>query len=301
MLNERTDLALEMHEIKSERNINDGIIVDEEYDDRIKTTRIVISSEKASSDSNLKIGKYITIEVEEIWNEDSVYLKRCVNKIKRELTKLIPSNCKNCLVVGLGNRRILCDSIGPKTVDHILVTRHIKDINDEMFEKLNFFNVASFSPGVLSDTGIESSLMIGSIIKEISPDFVIVIDALASRNINRLAKTIQITDTGISPGSGVNNNRQALNSDLLGIPIISIGIPTVVDAQTMIYNIFGHNYGCEKDIDMIEQYFQHNKNYFVSLKETDVIIEKMTKVLSLSINCTLHNKLNLGEIEELTN
>ena len=299
MLKQRTDLALEKHELNCENRFDDGIIVEEESISNIKISRIIIEDKDASDKANLRKGKYITVEVGAIWNEDNVYLNNCIEIVKNELLGMIDKTLKKCLIVGLGNRRILCDSIGPMVVDNILVTRHIKALNNEMFDELSFLEVSAIATGVLGDTGIETLEITRAVASKIEPDFIIVIDALASRNIERLAKTIQITNSGISPGSGVNNNRNELSMETIGVPVLSVGVPTVVDASTLVLNAL-EGVGINK-IDLIEKYFSEKRNFFVSLKDTDIIIKKMTKLLSSSINYALQNRMEIEDIENLTN
>lgn len=299
MLEQRTDLALEKHELNCNNRVDDGIIVDEEIINDIKISRIVIENESASEKANMKTGKYITIDVGEIWNKDNTHLNNCVEIIKKELLEMIDIAYNKCLVVGLGNRRILCDSIGPQIIDNIIVTSHIKLLNKEMFDDLNLLDVSALVPGVLGDTGMESVDIIKSVISKCKPDLIIIIDALASRNIDRLAKTIQITNSGIAPGSGINNNRKELSLESIGVPVVCIGVPTVVDAITLVINSLENI--VYNDISTVEINLKNKENFFVSLKDTDIIINKMVKLLSVSINYALQNQMKIEDIDSLLN
>lgn len=217
----RTDLIIENKDF-------DGISNIIELEDDIKITETNITDEH--NFLKKKQGKYITIEFADI--TDTVNYKKVLEIVKKELNKLL--NIKQDdfgLIIGLGNSASTPDSIGPLTIKNILVTNHIY-----MYDNLDvgFRRVAAISPGVTGENGIETSEYIKGIINTVKPDFIIIIDALASRSIERLNKTIQMTDTGISPGSGVGNSRKEISLDTLGIPVYAIGIPTVVDAVSVV-------------------------------------------------------------------
>jgi spore protease len=202
----------------------------------------------------------------------------------------------------LGNENITPDSIGPKTVEKLLVTRHIETIDSMLFKSAGFGCVAAISPGVLGQTGIESAEIIKSICANIKPICVIVIDSLASRRLNRLATTVQLSDGGISPGSGVANKRAELSERTLGVPVVSIGVPTVVDAATLAYDLLEEHLGTDESFaSEIEQLLVgEGKNMFVTPKDNDIIAEETAKLLSASINIALHN-MEINEINEYLN
>lgn len=225
----RTDLIVE----SIGTNKNDDILKKEKTIDNIKITDITVKKDLKSL--NKKKGKYITISFEDI--TDTLNRKKVENIVTKELNLLMKHNNikkdSTALVVGLGNYKSTPDSLGPKVINKIIVTRHLYVIDEVQVEE-GYRNVSSFIPGVMGSTGIEAHNIINGIVKEIKPDFIIVIDALASSSIDRVNKTIQMTDTGINPGSGVGNARCELSSNTLGIPVIAIGIPTVVDAVTIV-------------------------------------------------------------------
>lgn len=205
---------------------------EKKYDD-IKVTDITV--EHDIKNLNKKKGKYITISFNDV--TDSINRRKVEEIIINELNNILSySNIKDkdsCLVVGLGNYKSTPDSLGPKVIDKVVVTRHLYLINELNVEE-GYRNVSSFVPGVMGTTGIEAKDVILGIVREVKPNFIIIVDALASSSIERVNKTIQITNTGINPGSGVGNTRIEISEDTLGIPVIAIGIPTVVDAVTIV-------------------------------------------------------------------
>ncbi|MGM9850231.1 MAG: GPR endopeptidase [Bacilli bacterium] len=220
----RTDLAIE--------SIPENLEIKTKEIDNIKISKLYIN-EEISKQINKKIGNYITIEFEDITDE---YNKEKVKEIFiKELKQLLKDmNIKkedSCLIIGLGNRMSTPDALGPKTIDNLIITNHLYKLGmlDEKYRR-----VSALNPGVMGTTGIETSDIIESISKKTKPEFIIVIDALASSSIERVNKTIQITDTGIHPGSGIGNSRKEISKDLLNIPVIAIGVPTTVDAVTIV-------------------------------------------------------------------
>lgn len=199
----------------------------------IQATELEVGEEMASVIEKKK-GRYVTIEfTDHLSEEDKKNLVYVLSvELKKLLTKCGIHKEDKAFIVGLGNRMSTPDSLGPKTLDHIFVTKYLFDLGTKVDKGIR--NVSAFAPGVLGTTGMESSEMILGIIKEVKPDFLIAIDALASSSIDRINKTIQMTDTGIHPGSGVGNERKEISQDTIGIPVIAIGIPTVVDAVTIV-------------------------------------------------------------------
>lgn len=226
----RTDLVVdELDNIK-----DDNINVEKRNLDNIKITSIEVKKEFEEK-LNKKTGRYITIEFEDV--TDSHNRQKVIDAFTNEFKKLLQDlNIKNeytCLLIGLGNEKSTPDSLGPKTIDNILVTNHLFLLDNNRVEP-GYRCVSAFNPGVMGVTGIETSELVKSLINTIKPDFVIVVDALAASSITRVNKTIQMTDSGIHPGSGVGNSRKEISKDVLGIPVIAIGIPTVVDAVTIV-------------------------------------------------------------------
>ncbi|WP_257346629.1 GPR endopeptidase [Pseudalkalibacillus decolorationis] len=241
MFNVRTDLAIEAHEMitkeqeeKSKQTI-DGVIIKERELDGIKLSRVEIEEEGAKT-TGKKPGIYLTMEMQGIRQKDSALQERVQEVFAREfhgfLEELNISKDASCLVVGLGNWNVTPDALGPSSIENLLVTKHLFDLAPENVQD-GFRPVSALAPGVMGVTGIETSEIIHGVIEKTKPDFVIAIDSLASRAIERVNSTIQFSDTGIHPGSGVGNKRKELSKSSLGIPVIAIGVPTVVDAVTI--------------------------------------------------------------------
>ena len=228
--NIRTDLVVDVLEESLDDN---NIIIKKRNNNEIDVLDVEILDNKNKLDK--KIGKYITISYLDITDKDNKEKleNTVVSELKDILKYLKIDNKQKCLVIGLGNRNSTPDSLGPKVIDSILVTKYLFDINSISVDK-RYRNVSAFTPGVTGVTGIESSDIILGIVEKTKPDFLIVIDALASSSMDRVNKTIQITTSGISPGSGVYNNRGELSYETLGIPVISIGIPTVIEAFVLV-------------------------------------------------------------------
>ena len=236
----RTDLAIDQIE---EKSVLRGVKHNTEIIDNIKVTTVKLDEE---NDLNKKKGEYITLEFEDVTDyENREKVTNVLTDVLRKILKL--NNDSFGLVVGLGNDKSTPDSLGPLVVNDIIVTNHLYILN-ELSD--NYKRVAAINPGVMGETGIETSDIIDSVVKKIKPSFLIVIDALASKSIERLNKTIQITDTGIHPGSGIGNKRKEISFETLGIPVIAIGVPTVVDATVIVtdtINFIYKNYAFNKE------------------------------------------------------
>ncbi len=238
--NIRTDLALETRE----RFVSDhveipGVSVEETYDEEreIRTTRVVVETENGAKMMGKPVGTYLTIEAPNMAVLDEDYHREISKKLAEDIKELVPERKEevSVLVVGLGNREVTPDALGPYVADHLHVTRHIvKEYGKYAMGKDQVYLVSAVVPGVTGQTGMETLEIVKGVVEETEPDFVVAIDALAARNSKRLNRTIQITDTGICPGSGVGNHRLALNSETLGVKVIGIGVPTVVDAVTIV-------------------------------------------------------------------
>lgn len=238
--NIRTDLALETRE----RFVSDhveipGVSVEETYDEEreIRTTRVVVETENGAKMMGKPVGTYLTIEVPNMAVPDEDYHREISKKLAEDIKELVPERKEevSVLVVGLGNREVTPDALGPYVADHLHVTRHIvKEYGKYAMGKDQVYLVSAVVPGVTGQTGMETLEIVKGVVEETEPDFVVAIDALAARNSKRLNRTIQITDTGICPGSGVGNHRLALNRETLGVKVIGIGVPTVVDAVTIV-------------------------------------------------------------------
>ena len=235
----RTDLALETQEKMQEDKVDlKGVRYFEEVVDKnLVISTVVIETENSAKTMGKPKGTYITIEALNMDEEDEDYHREISAQLAKVIGKLVPVKKEelSVLVVGLGNRAVTPDSLGPRVVDNLYITRHIlNEYGRFAFGKEGMNRISSIVPGVMAQTGMESMEIVAAVVKETTPDFVIVVDALAARNTKRLNRTIQVTDTGINPGSGVGNHRHGLNEKSLGVPVIAIGIPTVVDAATIV-------------------------------------------------------------------
>lgn len=249
--NIRTDLVID-------NEIKENIQQKKRINDNISITTINVEQE-LSKQLNKKIGTYITIEFTDITNhEDNQEIQNC---LQQELTSLLKkkkiSPTDECLILGLGNRLSTADSLGPMTIDKILVTRHLFELNTNV--KKGIRSIAAISPGVMANTGIETYDIITSIVQKIKPKFLIAIDSLASSSINRINKTIQLTDTGIHPGSGIGNNRKEISYDTLKIPVIAIGVPTVVESSIIVNDTINYLF---KHLSYIKDHYSQNKLIF---------------------------------------
>ena len=287
--NIRTDLVIDMISNIKDKNLK---IRKRYINDDIKILNINVLNKK--NKLKKKVGKYITISFS---NYDKNIMKEIEEVTIKELKKLFKylkiTLKKKCLVIGLGNRYITPDSLGSKTIDNILVTKYLFDMRGLKINK-RYRNVSAFTPSVKGNTGIESKDIILGIIDKTKPDFLIIIDALASSSIDRINKTIQMTTAGINPGSGAYNNRGELSYETLGIPVISIGIPTVIEAVTLVNDTLKY-----MDINNIKKELIYdtlnnlNYNMIVTPKEIDLLIEKESILLANVINKSLHQNFDI--------
>ena len=322
----RTDLAID--ELESQSKIK-GVKSNVKKIGDISITEVLIDE---VNDLNKKKGKYITLEFDDI--TDSENADKVINELVKVLKRIIKiDNNSYGLVVGLGNDKSTPDSLGPLTVNNILVTNHIFMV-DELSD--GYKRLSAINPGVMGTTGIETSEIIEAVVKKIKPDYLIVIDSLASKSIERLNKTIQITNTGIHPGSGIGNKRKEISFETIGVPVIAIGVPTVVDAAVIVSNTINFiykNYEFNKtysnnpkskltfnNVNYLNKHIEESTedkekllgligtlneeelerliyevlnpigyNFMVTPKEIDFVIQKLSYIISNSINNTIHS------------
>lgn len=321
MIEIRTDLAIENRELYQEQNEGEvpGVEIEEEKGEDYTVTRVKIIDEMGSQNLGKPKGIYITIDVPKLKNADQ--------DLKDEISKLLAKEIKGIgiadedtktLIVGLGNWNVTPDALGPKVIDRVLVTRQFfiaynKDRDETVA------NVAAISPGVMGLTGIETGEIVKGIVEKTNPDLVIAIDALASRRMERVSTTIQISDTGINPGSGVGNKRIGLNEEYLGVPVIAIGVPTVVDAATMVNDTMDLIIGSMKSVaevgtefyTTLEQVSKDEKyelikevlepfmpNVVVTPKEIDLIIDDLSIIIGNGLNMALHHGIDLEDVNK---
>lgn len=275
----RTDLAVEARESfeGSDTEVH-GVEVEEEYDEArdIRLTRVRILSERGAREMGKPVGNYLTMEAPGMAVPDEDYHREISEALAKYLKELMGEEReRSILVAGLGNRDVTPDALGPKTVSNLLITRHlIREYGKEAMGSGRCSQISGIVPGVMAQTGMETSEIIRGIVEQTSPDLLIVIDALAARSTKRLSRTIQLTDTGIQPGSGVGNHRSSLTMESLGIPVIAIGVPTVVEAAAIIYDAQGN----------CEQMPPHLNGMFVTPKNIDETIKQLSFTLSEALN-----------------
>ena len=293
----RTDLALEAHEINAQAGREDGIRTEEETIDGFSITTVHVGEGEGERLAKKKAGTYLNVDVGKSWLLASEGFAALVALLAGQLRKLFPADFSGtALVVGLGNYDITADSIGPKAVEKVVVTRHLRTLNPQLYESAGFGDLCAFAPGVLGQTGMESAEIVRSIVEAVRPSLIVAIDALASRRLARLATTVQLWDTGIDPGAGVSNRRSELSAETLGVPVISIGVPTVVDAATLAYDLLGENADEKTAAALLAG---DGKDMFITLKESDVITKQTARLLGFAINRAFHGELSVEEMEEL--
>ncbi len=281
MFQVRTDLALETKEKFEEDNVElKGVRVNEiQRGENIKITEVIIETENGAKTMGKPKGIYTTIEAPEMADGDDGYHREISEVLAEVLKSMIPLEEKedlSVLVVGLGNREVTPDALGPRVVDNMFITRHvIREFGRYALGKEHTNLISSIVPGVMAQTGMESVEIVKGVIQESKPDYIVAVDALAARSVKRLNRTIQITNTGINPGSGVGNHRHAINRESLGVPVIAIGIPTVVDAATIVNDAISGFYE-EADCTL--------NSFFVTPKDIDESIKRISFTLSEGLN-----------------
>ena len=289
----RTDLALEATERFTEENVEiRGVEISEDYDEEkdVRTTVVKITTENGARIMGRPQGNYITIEAPRLSMSDEDYHREISEKLALHLKKLIHlEREQSILVVGLGNSAITADSLGPHVVDNLYITRHmIREYGLKSMGKERMHRVSGIIPGVMAQTGMETSEIVHGIVTETKPDVVIAIDALAARSPRRLNRTIQITDTGINPGSGVGNHRVGLTEENLQVKVIGIGVPTVVDAATIVRDSMAHLLDALEETEqkefLEEMISPHLHTMFVTPRDVDETVKYLSYTISEGLN-----------------
>lgn len=294
-MNFRTDLALERHESVKDDG-NEGIILKVKDGKDIKITHITVVDERGERVLGKSRGRYITAELPDL-NKSTENLEEWSEIISKEIQSLLPEK-GTVLVAGLGNKEITPDALGPECISQLLATRHIKDEVGlpELLSDLR--SVAGIIPGVLGNTGIETAEILKGVVAQIKPTAVVVIDALAARSLERLGNTVQMCDTGVSPGSGVGNRRKKIDCEFLGVPVIAVGVPTVVDGITAALDLMEET-GVEVSGVKRQEILKSEKGMMVTPKEIDLVIKRAAKLISLSLNRALQPGLTSEEISAI--
>ncbi|MCY6371835.1 GPR endopeptidase [Clostridium ganghwense] len=324
MTSVRTDLAVEAKEIYEQQNQGgiSGVEINEYIENGMKVTDVRIVDEIGEKNMGKPIGKYITIDMPEFVHYDKDIMDDVSKGLAKTLSGIIKlDKSMTALVVGLGNWNVTPDALGPKVISRLMVTRHLKELVPDSIDE-NIRPVCAMSPGVLGITGIETGEIIKSVADKIKPNLIICIDALASRKTERVNTTIQIGDSGISPGSGIGNKRMEISKRTLGIPVIAIGVPTVVHAATLandtidlaideminqstegsgFYNMLKSLDKGEKERLINEVLHPYVGDLVVTPKEVDMVIDSISKVIANGINIALQPALNLEDINKYVN
>ena len=279
----RTDLAMEAKALyersAQEQTQLSGVAAREQERHGVRMTVVKITSAEGEQALGKPRGTYITAELEALSRREPGSFSNAVRTVSRALRELL-GPCRQALVVGLGNRDITPDAIGPEAVKNLIVTRHLQTGPDEALPGL--MRVAACQPGVLGQTGIESLELVKCAMQTAQPDVVIVIDALAAAEPGRLFRTVQLSDSGIVPGSGVGNSRQEFSRRTLGVPVIAVGVPTVVDAISLFRQ-------AELELDV-------PRGVLVTMQDVDTRVREMGRLVDYSCDLALHRGLSLGEI-----
>ncbi len=304
----RTDLAFEAGSfyLKQKKDAkNEGITIKTHENDFCSVTDVLIENETAAAKIQKSVGRYITIKSPHI--SYGTETERLCKVFAESLSSLFPSLSPSSLifVVGLGNSKVTPDALGPDVLRRLIVTRHFlsdKDKSDDFLHPL-----CALSPGVLGITGIETAEIVKSVSEKVKPDLIIAIDALASRSPSHVGETIQLSDTGINPGSGVNNRRNALNEKTLGVPVIAVGVPTVSDSSSILYDAVYNALSktnmysdAELDEKASEIVSEKSDSMMVSPKNIDAVIERSALIISRGINMAVHPSLSYSEVVDYT-
>ncbi|WP_054956688.1 GPR endopeptidase [Paenibacillus dakarensis] len=322
----RTDLAIESRELASgpENPVIPGVLEDIKQEDGIKITRLDVQNEAASQRIGRVKGNYVTLEVPDLRKGDTGLQEQVATVFAREFEDFIQrigiGKNASILIVGLGNWNVTPDSLGPLVVENVMVTRHYFELMPDRVAP-GYRQVSAVAPGVLGITGIESSEIVHGIVERTRPDAIIAIDALASRSLERVNTTIQIADIGIHPGSGIGNKRKGLTKEILGVPCIAIGVPTVCYASTIVNNAiemmkshFGHGapetgqiMGMLRDIPenerlaLVKEVLEPlGHDLIVTPKEIDEFIEDIANIVASGLNAALHEAVDPGNVGAYT-
>lgn len=319
--NIRTDLALEAHEVVSAQGEIEGVRSEKEGDEDITIHRVSITTQQGAARMGKPMGNYITLEVPGLRKKNTALQDKIIQVFYKELQRMLSLNGqKSVLVIGLGNWNVTPDALGPRVVRELFVTRHIFKLKPEILGN-GYRSVCAVSPGVLGITGIETGEIIRGIAEHVKPDLIIAVDALAAHRMSRLHTTIQVSDTGIIPGSGVGNRRLAIDRQTMGVPVYAIGVPTVVDAVTIAGdsmdkmaeamrkespqgNVFAgivQKMNWEEKRNIIKEVLEpYAGDLIVTPKEIDALIEDISLVIAASLDAALHPQIAREEDKRFT-
>ena len=322
----RTDLAMEQKErFESDHVEVSGVVLEEEYDEEkeIKITTVRIETENGAKTMGKPVGTYLTLEAPNMAASDEGYHREISETLAGFLEKYMKDGKAgkeySVLVVGLGNREVTPDALGPYVVDQLNITRHIvQEYGRYAVDKNGNRIVSAIVPGVMAQTGMETAEIVQGIVKETHPDMIIVIDALAARSTRRLNRTIQISDAGIHPGAGVGNHRSEITKDTMGIPVLAIGVPTVVDAATIVNDTMENfiaaletsetlkgvgvvlqGYNSAEKYELVKELIApHLNGMFVTPKDIDDTVRRISYTISEALNILFCGKNMMSEEKE---
>lgn len=296
----RTDLAVETSEKRPDGKEISGLFVEKEKrGEDITITKVRIETQKAAKTMGKPRGTYISIEADQMMEEDNDYHREISKIFSEQLKNFLPKQYqkKKILVIGLGNREVTPDALGPKVIDQLFITRHLlEEFGKYMVELEECCSISGIVPGVMAQTGMETVEILQGVVVQTKPDIVIAVDALAARSIKRLNRTIQITDTGIIPGSGVGNYRNAITKEHLGIPVIAVGIPTVVDAATIVADFCTGLMENKQELEEMEETVRGMippklNAMYVTSKDIDEAVNRLSYTISEGLNMTFVPKM----------
>ncbi len=295
MAQRRTDLAVEAHQLWREQAGEaaglPGVRSEETEREGFPVTTVTVTDPEAGKAIGKPPGVYITLELDGLLRREENAFHRAVRAIAEELSPLLPEG--PALVAGLGNRAVTPDVIGPLAVEHLLVTRHLVEQVPDLFGHMR--PVAASAPGVLASTGVESADAVAALARELRPACVIVIDALASRSLERLCRTVQLSDAGVVPGSGVGNHRLALNRETLGVPVFAVGAPTVVDGATLAMDLLEQARASAPGREALSG----GEDLFVTPRDIDSRAADLSKALGYGISLALNPSLTVDDLTML--
>ena len=282
-----TDLAREARDLwqKSAGEVPEGVTARREERQGFVFEAVEIRTADAAEKLGMPVGRYVTMELDALFRREEDAFARAAEALAGELRRQLGLRAgESVTVVCLGNRDVTPDAVGPLTADSLLVTRHLRQTMPEVFG--GFRPVSVLRTGVLGTTGVESAQLTAAVVGSIAPDRIVAVDALAARETGRLCRTVQITDAGIVPGSGVGNARQALTRDTLGIPVVSVGVPTVVDARMLCADLTG-----------TEPAGLSPGELFVTPRDIDSRVRDVSRLTAYGVNLALHDGLSVGDID----
>lgn len=294
MRNIRTDLAIEANDFHYSGEPSEDVTKTCEKLLGYEVTTLTIG-ENASRELGKPVGTYISAEFGRLWHSDRASVERAAEMICTLIKRIAPKEAGCILAVGLGNDRVTPDSVGPKAVKKLIVTRHVKEMNPNLYASMGFGECAAVITGVLGETGVESADIIKGVVNQIHPCLILVIDALSARSMERMATTVQVTASGIAPGSGVNNRRAEISEKTMGCPVISLGFPTVVDAGTLTLDMLEDSGASEDMLSAAEEKISGTGRpaLFVSPKECDIITDCLGELAAMAVNLFIHGTARL--------